>query len=224
MSITSAPPAGAGPVNVTVPVAPEPPATLIGATVKERSARFGGGVMVRALVWLTELNDAVIPTTAGVRIVVVSIVTVAEMLPCGTRTVAGTAASDGSSLANTITAPSTEAGLVSVTVAVTGRPPTTELGESDSDASTTGGGLIVSVAVAAALPAVARKVAIVVVATLAVDTATVAALAPAGTVTLAGIDTALLSLLSATTWPAGGAGPVSVTMAVADAPAVTLGG
>jgi len=158
---TSAPPLGAGPVSVTVPIAPDPPATLTGLTVSESSARFGGGCTVKGMVCITPLNDAVIPTTVCVRIVVVSMVKVAVVAPCGTRMLSGTEAMERSSLVTVTRAPPVPAGLVNVTVALTGRPPTTDEGERAIEASTTGGGATVNVADTEAVPTLARTVAVV---------------------------------------------------------------
>jgi hypothetical protein len=45
-STTCAPPAGAGPLNVTVPAEEFPPVTLVGFNVKEASVGAGGAVGV----------------------------------------------------------------------------------------------------------------------------------------------------------------------------------
>src|SRR5216684_8357688 len=222
---TSAPPLGAGPVRVTVPVAPDPPATFTGVMVSERSARFGGGCTVSGMVWLTPLNDAVMPTTVCVRIVVVSMVKVAVVAPCGTRTLSGTEAIDRSSLVTMTRAPPVPAGLVNVTVALTGRPPTTDAGERTSEARTTGGGATVNVAETEVVPVIARIVAVtVVVIVFDVVIVKVAEVDPATTVTFAGTDTAALSLLRVTSVPPAGAAPLRVTVPVALMPPVTLGG
>lgn len=49
-SVTSAPPAGAGPLSVTVPVEdPRPPTTLVGFSVKEETVGSGGAVTVNVI-------------------------------------------------------------------------------------------------------------------------------------------------------------------------------
>jgi hypothetical protein len=52
-SVTTAPPAGAGPVSVTVPVEFCPPATLAGFNVSEESVAAGAGATVSVAPRLT---------------------------------------------------------------------------------------------------------------------------------------------------------------------------
>ena len=52
-SATCAPPAGAGPLSVTVPVEDVPPITLVGFSVTEETVGSGGGVTVSVAVWVT---------------------------------------------------------------------------------------------------------------------------------------------------------------------------
>jgi hypothetical protein len=56
---TCAPPAGAGPVSVTVLVEDcAPPMTLVGFSVREETVGRGRGVAVSVAVWITPPNDA----------------------------------------------------------------------------------------------------------------------------------------------------------------------
>lgn len=60
-SSTCAPPAGAGPLSVTVPVEdPKPPTTLVGFSVSDVTVGSGGGITVSVTVWLAPPKDAVI--------------------------------------------------------------------------------------------------------------------------------------------------------------------
>jgi hypothetical protein len=51
-SVTGAPPAGAGPLSVTVPVEELPPVTLAGLRLSEESVGGAGGVTVSKAVWV----------------------------------------------------------------------------------------------------------------------------------------------------------------------------
>ena len=61
VSVTTAPPAGAAPASVTVPVAPAPPCTFAGDTLTDESAGTGGGskVIVRSPETLSPATSAV---------------------------------------------------------------------------------------------------------------------------------------------------------------------
>ena len=62
-SCTTTPPAGAGPLRVTVPVAELPPSTLVGLIVSDWSVTFDeGGLTVRVAVREMPPADAVIVT------------------------------------------------------------------------------------------------------------------------------------------------------------------
>jgi hypothetical protein len=119
---TTAPPEGAGPFSVTVPVEGLPPTTLDG--FKERDDSEGGlTVRVEILVitpYRAEIVTAVEPGTAFV-----VIGNVALVAPAATVTLAGTVAADVLSLPSDTIAPPPGAGFVSVTVPVEGLPPTT---------------------------------------------------------------------------------------------------
>ena len=119
---TSAPPAGAGPLIVTVPVEGLPPCTLDGFRERDDSE---GGFTVRVAVrvitpYRAEIVAAVEPDTA-----LVVIVNVALLAPAATVTLAGTVAADVLSLDNDTSAPPAGAGPLIVTVPVEGLPPCT---------------------------------------------------------------------------------------------------
>jgi hypothetical protein len=70
-SRTCAPPAGAGPLSVTVPVEDcAPPMTLVGFSVNEETVGRGGGVTVRAIVVVcVKLPDVPVMVTVTVPVV-----------------------------------------------------------------------------------------------------------------------------------------------------------
>lgn len=86
-TVTTAPPAGAGPLKVTVPVEDLPPTTAVGLKVKELST---GGFTVSVAVCVTPLYLAVIVTVVLVATALVVIVNVAVLKPAATVTLAGT--------------------------------------------------------------------------------------------------------------------------------------
>jgi hypothetical protein len=122
---TVAPPGGALPVMITVPVEELPPATLAGLTERvERAA----GLTVRLAVFDTPEKAAVIVT--GLADATPSVVTVkgADAAPAGTVTLAGTVADDVLELDSVTAAPPAGAAPVRVAVPVEGLPPTTVTG------------------------------------------------------------------------------------------------
>ena len=124
-SATGAPPAGAGPFSVTLPVEDSrPPVTLVGISVSEE--RIGGSTVSEA-VRLTPPSEAEIVTgvDAGTGLVLTG--KVALVAPAGTVTLAGSVAA-ASLLERERTAPSLGAGPFSVTVPVEGLPPVTLVG------------------------------------------------------------------------------------------------
>jgi hypothetical protein len=139
-STTFAPPAGAGPLNVTVPVEAAPPATVAGFRTTEATA---GGLIVKdadCVALYVPLTVAVVcePTA------IVLIVKLAAVLPAATTMLTGTVA-DPLSLERATVAPPAGAGPFSVTVPAELLPPRTLVGLSATEARA--GGLIVSEAV-----------------------------------------------------------------------------
>src|SRR5437588_240525 len=85
--VTCAPPAGAGPLSVTVPVEDcTPPTTLVGFSVSEATV---GGVTVSAADLLAPPYDAEMVITVDVATALVLTVNVAVVLSAGTTTLGG---------------------------------------------------------------------------------------------------------------------------------------
>jgi len=120
-SATTAPPAGAGPLSVTVPVEELPPVVLDGFNISE--VRAGGSTVIVA-VCVAPPNAAVITAVVADATGFVVTVNVVVVVPSGIVTVAGTL-TDGSLLDKETTAPPTGAGPLSVTVPVDKLPPVT---------------------------------------------------------------------------------------------------
>ncbi len=141
-SATMAPPLGAAAVNVTVPVLPPPPTTLVGLTVTDdKVGAAGTGLTVSTAVRVTppkvpEIDNAVVAVT-----LVVVIEKVALVAPAAMVTLAGTVATAVLALLRPTTAPPVGAPLVRVTVPCDELPPTTEVGATlRVDRLATGGG------------------------------------------------------------------------------------
>jgi hypothetical protein len=217
---TTAPPPGAGPFSVTVPVEPLPPNTEDGA--RERDDCEGGST-VRLADLVTPPYSAEI--VAAVELGTATVVTekVALALPPGTVTLAGTVATEGLPLDRDTTAPPPGAGPFSVTVPVEPLPPNTVAGLRETDAGE--GGSTVRLADLVTPPYSAEIVAAVELGTAEVVTENVALVLPSGTVTLAGtVATEGLPLDRDTTAPPPGAGPFSVTVPVEPLPPNTEDG
>lgn len=78
-SATCAPPAGAGPLNVTVPVEDcVPPMTLVGFRVSEETVGSGGGVTVRVIAVVC-VNAPDVPVMVAVTVPVVAVLLTASV-------------------------------------------------------------------------------------------------------------------------------------------------
>jgi len=125
---TTTPPAGAGPLRVTVPVAVLPPQTEVGLIVSDWSVTLGAGLTVRVAVRETPPAEAVIVTLVALETACVETVKFALVAPAGTVTVLGTVATFVLLLLRFTTNPPDGAGAVRVTVPVLLLPPTTLVG------------------------------------------------------------------------------------------------
>jgi hypothetical protein len=139
-SVITAPPAGAGPVRVTVPVEDAPPATVVGLRLNaDRTA----GVIVRVAVLEVGPRSAVMLTAVCEATPVVVIVNVTDVFPAGTVTNAGTDAAP-LLLVRFSETPPVGAAVPRVIVPVEVLPPNTEVGLRLSPV--TAGGLMVKLA------------------------------------------------------------------------------
>jgi hypothetical protein len=217
-SVTTAPPAGAAALNVTVPDDPVPPVTLAGFTETEE---ITGGFTVSEVFWLP-LYVPVNVTRVAVPTAEVVTGNVAEVAPAATVTLGGRVAIEVLPLASVTTPPPVGAAALSVTVPVDPVPPVTLAGFTETEEIT--GGFTVSEVFWLPLY-VPVSVTSVAVPTENVVTGNVAVVAPAATVTLAGTVAAEASLLaSVTTAPPAGAAALNVTDPVEPVPPDTLAG
>jgi hypothetical protein len=215
---TTAPPAGAGPLSVTVPIEEPPPVTLDGLSVSERSV---GGRTASEADWVTPLFAAEIDTEIAVPTGAVVAVNVTLLAPAGTVTEDGTAATEESLDDKETTIPPLGAGPLTTTVPTEELPPVRLAGAIESDARV--GGTTVRDAVSVVPLDVAVMVTEADAATGAVATVNVALVAPAGTVTAGGTLATEGSLLDKeTTAPPLGAALLKLMMPVEEAPPVTV--
>jgi hypothetical protein len=143
-SVTVAPPEGAAPLRVTVPVELLPPLTLVGFRVSDESVN--DGLMISDAIWELLPSVAVIVAVRAVLTGVVLTVKVALVDPLDTVTLPGTLALELLLLRLT-TVPPEGAAELRVTVPVELLPPVTLFGFRLSDEIVRdAGGLMVSVA------------------------------------------------------------------------------
>ena len=139
-SVTCAPPAGAAPSSVTVPVELLPPVTVVGFTASE--VRRTLGITVRVAVRVTPPYDAEMVADVDEVTTLVLIVNVALVAPAATVTLPGTVAAE-LSLDSVTCAPPAGAGPLRVTVPVAELPPMTIGGLTTRDSSVTAGPRVV---------------------------------------------------------------------------------
>src|SRR5437870_3136981 len=224
---TTVPPAGAGPLSVTVPVEDcTPPITLDGFSVNEERVTCGG-VTVSEPVLFAPPKEAEIVTVVDAATAPVVTVKLALLPPAATVTLDGTAAAPGLLLERETTAPPVGAGTLRVTVPVDdSSQPMTLVGLPVSADRATRGGTPFPYATLFRSPKEAEIVTVVDAATAPVVTVKLALPPPAGTVTLDGTAAAPGLLLEReTTAPPMGAGTLRVTVPVDDCvPPITLVG
>jgi hypothetical protein len=127
--VTSAPPAGAIPVNVTVPVEFAPPTTVAGLSPSDESvAGFTVSVAVAVVPYVPEIVTAVPLVTA-----LVVTAKVALVAPAATVTLASTCATAVLLLESVTSAPPEGAAPLNLTVPVEPLPPITLVGLSATD-------------------------------------------------------------------------------------------
>src|SRR3990172_879346 len=220
---TTAPPTGAGPLNITDPLVVSPPTIVEGLMETDDS---DGGFTVRVEDFETPPYRPEMVTAVETDTGKVVIAKVALMAPVATVTDDGTVATEGLPLDSDTTAPPARAGASSVTVPIEPFPPITEEGEMDSEASVTGiSGRTVRVEDFETPPYRPEMVTAVETDTGKVVIAKVALLAPAATVTDDGTVAAEgVPLDSDTTAPPARAGASSVTVPVDPFPPTTVEG
>jgi len=135
--LTTAPPLGAGPLSITVPVEGFPPVTLVGFRLTEERVA-GGGVTVSEAVWVPLPYVPEMVTEVDAVTALVLTVNVVLLVPAGTVTLAATVAAAVLLLVRLTTAPPLGAGPLSVTVHVEGFPPVTLAGFSATEDRATG--------------------------------------------------------------------------------------
>lgn len=142
--VTIAPPVGATPLSVTVPVELFPPTTEVG--LNDSADRVGALTVSVAAAWLTPYVPEILTEVFAATAAVVT-VNVADVVPVVTVTLAGTCATELLLLDNATTAPPFGAAALRVTVPVEEVPPSTDVGFSVREVRVVCGGVTVNVAV-----------------------------------------------------------------------------
>ena len=147
LRVTTAPPLGAGPLRVTVPVELFPPLTDVGLSVRDESVTAAAGVTVRLAFLVVPLYVPEIVTDWLEVTLTVVTVKLALVEPAETVTLDGAVATAVLPLLSETTAPPPGAAPVSVTVPCEVFPPTTLVGFSvKADSVTAAAGVTVNVA------------------------------------------------------------------------------
>jgi hypothetical protein len=206
--LSTAPPVGAMPFRVAVPVDGVPPVTELGDKVTDLMT---GGVTVRVAVAVAAPTEAVMFGFVVLGTGVVDIAKLALVPPAATVTEVGVVAL-GSLDPSATTQPPVGAGPLNVIVPVDGLPPVTDVGLRDTVTGT--GGAILRFAVTVAFCALAVIVAVAVADTADVVIEKVAVVDPAETETVAGTTARGLLDERLTTAPPAGAGRARVTVPV----------
>lgn len=222
VSVTMAPPAGAGPFKVTVAVGVWPRVTLVRSSVVENAWRVGATVCVA--VFEVPPDAAVIVTLVFAETVRVVTAKVVDVVPAGTVTFVGTVAAARFELVRVTTVPPVAAAPFNVTVAVDVEDP-----KAVDGARLTEYGIGTAEVVSATVRLPPAFVAVIVVDPVVdasrVGIANVPSVAPAGIVMLAGTVARVgTELVRVTTAPPAGAGAYRVTVPVTDMPPTTLAG
>lgn len=215
-----APPNGAAPFRVMVPVPEDPP--RIDAGLTERLETPSGRSVTEPV---ADVPPAVAVTMTGVEVETTAVERTNGTLvaPAGTATSTGKPTAEGTDEESWTVVPGAPAAAPSVTSPCTEEPPMTEEGESESDDTPAGAGITRSEATAGPPGKAAVMEAVASARTTAVEMAKSADVAPAGIVADPGTDATAGSLLDRrTVTPAAPAADASRSVPFRDAPPVTL--